>query len=320
MSSFNTIVLTGDLGRVQRERKAGEIFKPGHMLEEYLDTTLKYRKSTNSGNGVGPMYIAMEDALRGLTVDDAFAVGDPVQCHMIEKNCEFQGRVAVGMASIPVGGKVMQDGAGGWMNFPSGGNQLHNLLANTAAVTSTSTETAFASSYTLPAYFAKAGDIYRIRFRVLATTTNSTDKLVIKVKCGSNIIFATPADFDPANSDVVTGLLDMTVRTTGNVSTGTAISEGTGHAGTPAVVAGAADEPFASGLAEFALNTQTANAFTITATWDSANAGNSCRLEMFSIDLIRAGGPIVAQAQSIDSAAVDNSAGSADKFIHLVAL
>ena len=162
--------------------------------------------------------------------------------------------------------------------------RTHGLLyVNTAAssaVSNTTVETAFDVSTSVPANTLKAGDVIRIKGQGIATATNSTDTLAINVKVGSVTILAIAA-VDVANNDVFEFDMDIVVRTVG--ASGTIVGHGQsavlGAAGTATV------RPRI--LASSTLDTTAAVGFTVTATWSVANAGNSCRLDILSVERIR---------------------------------
>lgn len=156
--------------------------------------------------------------------------------------------------------------------------RLFNSIAASAAVTNTVAETAFDQSLTLPANFLKAGDRIRVRLLVLATATNSTDTLNVKLKIGSTIIAATGA-LDVANNDVAYIDAELTIRTSG--ASGTCVAAAISSIGPPASATLKAQQ-----LASTAIDTTATQAITVTATWSVANAGNSCRLDTLSIDLL----------------------------------
>lgn len=69
----NTIILKGDLERRYEEGRAGGTIKPGHQIEQGSAGTFVVH---GTAGGVGPFAIAIEDALQGKTIDDAYSSGD----------------------------------------------------------------------------------------------------------------------------------------------------------------------------------------------------------------------------------------------------
>lgn len=157
---------------------------------------------------------------------------------------------------------------------------VYSNVAASAAVTNTTDETAFDKSVTIPANSLKAGDVLVIRAQAIATATNSTDTLTLKLKIGSTVIIATAA-VDVANGDV--GYVDciLIVRTIG--ATGTIVASGVQGLGVPGTVTA---KPFL--LASSVVDTTAALAITVTATWSVANAGNSCRLDCLTVHRLAA--------------------------------
>jgi hypothetical protein len=105
---------------------------------------------------------------------------------------------------------------------------LFASVAASAAVSNTTTETAFDQSYTIPANTLKAGDVISGRAQVIATSTNSTDTLNVKLKIGSTVVAATGA-VDVANNDVAYIDYAITIRTSG--ASGTLVATGTASLG-----------------------------------------------------------------------------------------
>ena len=150
-------------------------------------------------------------------------------------------------------------------------------VAASAAVTNTTTETDFDKTVTLPASSLKVGDVIKIRAQVIATATNSTDTLLLKLKIGSTVILATAA-VDVANDDI--GIIDVTlvVRTIG--ATGTFVACGLWALGVADTATFRPDFK-----ASTTIDTTAAAAIAVSATWSVANAGNSCRLDILHVEI-----------------------------------
>lgn len=157
-----------------------------------------------------------------------------------------------------------------------GQGKVYEAVAASAAVTNTTTETAFDKSYTIPANTLKAGDVIKIRAQVIATATNSTDTLTIKAKAGSTVLAATAA-VDVADNDIAVIDIYVVFRTVG--ASGTMVAFGFVSLG----VAGTATARPVS-LASTSVDTTAAIALTVTATWSVADAGNSCRLDGLHVE------------------------------------
>lgn len=162
---------------------------------------------------------------------------------------------------------------------PEGSATMYVAVAASANVTNTNTETAFDVSFTIKKNTLKVGDKIRIRARVSAPTTNSTDTLTLKLKIGSTVVVATGA-VDVADGDA--GIIDaeLTIRTIG--ASGTFVASGHWVLGVPgtATVRGAV-------LASTVIDTTADQAVTVTATWSVASASNICALQELSGELVR---------------------------------
>lgn len=175
-----------------------------------------------------------------------------------------------------VGGAATADGDQIEVLPDAAAAELSVAVAASAAVTNTTTETAFDNgSYTIPANGVKAGDVIRIRAQAIATATNSTDTLTVKLKIGSTVI-ATSGAVDVANNDIAYFDVDLVVRTVG--ASGTIVAAGVVGLGVEGTVTA---KPLK--LASTAIDTTAAMTLSVTATWSVANAGNSCRLDVLNI-------------------------------------
>lgn len=158
------------------------------------------------------------------------------------------------------------------------------VYANTAAstaVTNTTTETAFSEKYTLPKNILRAGSVIKIRFQGIATATNSTDTLAIKLYLGglSGTALLTLAARDVANNDIFSGEAVVVIRTIG--ASGTFVATGTAPANPNA--AGTAVAQYRT--ASTAIDTTVTNDISVSAQWSVADAGNSCRLDVLVVEL-----------------------------------
>lgn len=154
-------------------------------------------------------------------------------------------------------------------------------VAASAAISNTVTETAFSEKYTLPKNSVRAGTVIRVRFQGIATATNGTDTLAVKLYVGglSGTAILTLAARDVANNDIFTGEAVVVIRTIG--STGTFVSTGSAPANPNA--AGTATNQYSTASAT--INTAIDNDISVSAQWSMANAGNSCRLDMLVVEL-----------------------------------
>ncbi|HEX4129965.1 MAG TPA: capsid cement protein [Pirellulales bacterium] len=153
-------------------------------------------------------------------------------------------------------------------------------VAASSAVTNTTTETAFSNTHTIPANTLQVGDVLKIRAQTIAPATNSTDTLTLKLKIGSTVIAVTAAT-DVANNDI--GYFDAMVVVRANGSGGTIVAAGAQGLGTPGTVT---SKPF--NLAATAIDTTVDQLISVSATWSVANAGDSCRLDLFTVERLSA--------------------------------
>lgn len=156
-----------------------------------------------------------------------------------------------------------------------------NTAASTA-VSNTTTETLFDQFCTIPAKHLQPGQLIRIRYQGIATATNSTDTLAIKLYIGglTGTVLFSHAATDVANDNVFQGEYELIIRTIG--ASGTMVGVGTGKS-----------VPAAEGtmtikddiLASTAIDTTTSKVIGVSATWSVADAGNSCRLDFLRVEL-----------------------------------
>lgn len=153
-------------------------------------------------------------------------------------------------------------------------------VAASSAITATSTETAFSTSYTIPANTLVAGESIDIDWQGIATATNSTDTLRVRVYIGgtSGTLLYDHAAQDVANNDVFLGTYRLIIRTIG--SSGTMVGYGWGKS----VAAAEGTATFKDDiLASTTIDTTTSRDIVVSATWSSTNAGNSCRLDFLRV-------------------------------------
>lgn len=158
---------------------------------------------------------------------------------------------------------------------------LGNITAAGTALTASSTETAL-GAITIPANRLDVGSLIQVRFQGIATATNSTDTLTVKLYIGGigGTALISMAATDVANDNVFTGEYEIAIRTIG--SSGTMVGAGTFKS-----------IPAAEGtmtikddiLASTAIDTTASKDITVSGTWSSTNAGNSCRLDFFRVFL-----------------------------------
>jgi len=100
--SSNAIRLISD-SRYE-EAKAAEAIKPGHLVKLDVNGDLI---NHNVEGGLAERAVALEDALQGKTVDDAYAADDVVRYWLPKKGDEMQLRAKAGEATALVIGTVL---------------------------------------------------------------------------------------------------------------------------------------------------------------------------------------------------------------------
>lgn len=159
---------------------------------------------------------------------------------------------------------------------------LYASQAASSAISNTVTETAFSTSYTLPANRLRNGAVLKIRYQGIATATNSTDTLAIKLYIGglAGTLLHSHTATDVANNDVFSGEYELIFRTIG--ATGTMVGCGTCKS-IPAAESTATYKDDI--LASTAIDTTATQAIAVSAQWSVASASNSCRLDFIRIEL-----------------------------------
>ncbi len=278
------------------EARAIGICKPGHLL--MVDSAGKV-KVHNSAGGYAERAVALENALKGGTIDDAFAVGDVVPHDVGMPGQVVLGRVAAHAAAF-VEGDFLVSAGDGTLQKPSsaGSHTLYSSVAASTGVTNTvATEQDFDSTYALPANTLQVGDILHIRGYAVVSAQASTDTLTLKLKIGTATIF-TSAAVDSAVGDIVYFDAMVVVRTIGASGTIVAsINQGNGVPGTVTA------KPLF--LASTALDTTVSNTIKATGTWSATNATNTAALQDLTVEISRVS-PACVLATARE--AVDNSA------------
>lgn len=169
----------------------------------------------------------------------------------------------------------------GKLGFRHEYRNVYTATAASTAVTNTTDETLFDTNVSLPPDTLRVGSVVRIRAQGIATATNSTDTLTIVLYIGGlagTALVSLPAT-DVADND--TWLIDCTVTIRTQGASGTLVATGTytapGAAGTPTV-----RHAF---VASTAIDTTVAQVIGCGADWSVADAGNSCRQDVFVVDL-----------------------------------
>lgn len=163
-----------------------------------------------------------------------------------------------------------------------GGVVYSNTAASTAH-TNTTTEALFDTQYSIPANTLMPGMVIKVKFQGIATSTNSTDTLVIKLYIGglSGTALLTGTATDVANNNIFAGECTIIIRTVG--SSGTFVAYGT-HTEVPAA-SGTAVHDVTEITASTAIDTTTAQVIGVGADWSVASSSNSCRLDMMVVEI-----------------------------------
>lgn len=164
-----------------------------------------------------------------------------------------------------------------------GGRAYTNTAASTA-VTNTTTETLFDTNYSIPANTLKAGTMVRIYFQGIATATNSTNTLTVKLYIGglAGTALLTGTATDVADNDIFAGWYTLICRTAG--ASGTFVGYGA-HTDVPAA-SGTASMAITEINASTTINTTAAQVIGVGVDWSAADAGNSCRLDVLAVEII----------------------------------
>lgn len=95
------------------EARAGAALTPGHLLAMNSDgEVIKH----GTANGEAEMMFAVEDALQGRTIDDAYAADELVQIHRAKPGDEIYAFLADD-ENVAKGDFLMSDGAGGFKKY-----------------------------------------------------------------------------------------------------------------------------------------------------------------------------------------------------------
>ena len=172
-------------------------------------------------------------------------------------------------------------------NWADGGPVPADIVAYTnvaasAAVSNTTTETLFDKYCTIPANSLRPGSLIKVRYQGIATATNSTDTLAVKLYIGglTGTVLLSHAATDVADNNVFQGEYELIVRTVG--AAGTIVGCGTCKS-IPAAEGTATYRDDI--LASTAIDTTTSNVVGVSATWSVASASNSCRLDFIRVSV-----------------------------------
>lgn len=158
---------------------------------------------------------------------------------------------------------------------------LYSMDAAGTAHSNSTTETAI-GSYSMPANTLFQGARLRIRYQGIATATNGTDTLTVKLYIGglTGTALLSGTATDVADNNVFMGEFDLICRTVG--SAGTFVGFGS-HADVPAASGTAV--PVYESVGSTAIDTTTAQVIAVGADWSAASASDSCRLDVFTVEI-----------------------------------
>lgn len=162
-----------------------------------------------------------------------------------------------------------------------GGLAYSNTAASTALTGNVNTEQLFDVSYTIPANTLKAGTVVKVRAQGIATTTQANDAVAYKLYIGGSggTALISIASTDATNNDTFQAECTLICRTAG--TTGTFVSTGTYKVSSAEGTMTVKDDITAS----TSINTQANQALVLTATWNVANATNSCRVDILTVEI-----------------------------------
>lgn len=165
----------------------------------------------------------------------------------------------------------------GWL-----GGLVYANTAASAAHTNSTDEALFDKQYSIPANTLIAGSVIKVRFQGIATATNSTDTLTVKLYIGglAGTAILTGTATDVANNDIFCGEATIVVRTAGAAGTLVAF-------GSSAIVPAASGTavPVYQITASTAVDTTAAQVIGVGADWSAASASDSCRLDILTVEI-----------------------------------
>lgn len=165
----------------------------------------------------------------------------------------------------------------GWL-----GGIVYRNVARSTIHSNTTTEAAFDTKYSVPANTLKAGTVIKVRFQGIATSTNSTDTLLVKLYIGgiTGTAILTGTATNVANDDVFMGEATIVIRTAG--ASGTLVAMASGNI-VPAATRVAV--PVYQITAETAIDTTAAQEISVGADWSVAHADNDAYLDLMVVEI-----------------------------------
>jgi hypothetical protein len=161
------------------------------------------------------------------------------------------------------------------------GGLVYGSVAASAAHAASTTETLFDTQYSIPANTLVAGSVIKVRFQGIATATNSTDTLTVKLYIGglSGTAILTGTATDATNTDIFTGEALIQIRTAG--ASGTLVAVASGNI-VPAATRVAV--PVYQITASTTIDTTAAQVIGVGADWSTTGA-NSARLDIMVVEI-----------------------------------
>ena len=161
-----------------------------------------------------------------------------------------------------------------------GARNLSVVTAASSAITNTVTETAFSTTFSIPANRLRVGSVLSLRARASVSSGNSTDTLTLRARLtnAAGAVLGAGLAFDVTNGggDVGDINLQMVVRTLG--AAGTMMSAGTIGLLTAVQATGSAGA--------VTIDTTAAITIVITAQWSVASASNSVTMDGGSLQIV----------------------------------
>jgi hypothetical protein len=176
-----------------------------------------------------------------------------------------------------------------WRSQSSRSGKMYTNPAAATAISNTTTETAFSTAFSIPANSLKVGSLIKIRYQGIATATNGSDTLAVKLYLATDTTagaivgtaLISHAATDVSNSDVFTGEYELIVRTVG--ASGTVVGVGT-YKSIPAAEGTMTVKDDI--LASTALDTTVSQIVAVSATWSAASSSDSVRLDFLRVEVL----------------------------------
>lgn len=163
------------------------------------------------------------------------------------------------------------------------GRMVYTNTAASSAHSNSTDEALFSTQFSIPANTLQVGSLIKIRYQGIATATNSSDTLTIKLYMGglAGTALLTGTATDVANSNIFAGEWEGIIRTIG--ASGTFVGVGT-HTDVPAA-SGTATHGITEILASTAIDTTAAQVIGVGADWSAASSGDSARLDFLRVEI-----------------------------------